>query len=67
MANFDMFEDDSYGNLFITQESKSQEIVSLGENNEFCDVLDPKYSDISDDEQDLMEQQMRCACILNAV
>ena len=54
-----MFEDDSYGNLFITQESKSQEIVSLEENNEFCDVLDPKYSDISDDEQDLMEEQMR--------
>ena len=40
MANFDMFEDDSYGDLFITQESKSQEIVSLEENNEFCGVLE---------------------------
>ena len=58
MANFDMSEDEDYSNMFITQESNSH-TVSLEENEEFKTVLDPKYSDISDDEQDQMEGRMR--------
>ena len=58
MANFDMSEDEDYSNMFIIQESNSH-TVSLEENKEFKTVLDPKYSDISDDEQDQMEGSMR--------
>ena len=56
MAEFNGFEDDDYGDLFITQSSNSGNedgVVSLEEKDEFRSVLDPNYSDVSDfEEQD---------------
>ena len=55
MANFSMFDEEDYGDLFITQSSfssKDENVVSLEENDGFKSVLDPKYSDISDFEDD---------------
>ena len=58
MANFDMMDDEEYRELFITQTPR-QDIVSLEENSDFQTVLDPKFSDILDDEEDVIEKQMR--------
>ena len=59
MANFDMFDDDDYGDIFITQESRNSGIVSLEDNDEFKSVLDPKYSDISEDEDDGFDGRLK--------
>ena len=59
-----MFDDDDYGDIFITQSSRSVEDnapVSLKDNGEFRSVLDDKYSDISDAEGDdtMFEERLR--------
>ena len=59
MANFNIYEDDDYGGLFLTQQSSQDQVVSLEENGEFKTVKDDRYSDISDVEQDSIEEQMR--------
>ena len=53
-----MPDDEDYSAMFITQESNSKE-VSLEDNDGFKAILDLQYSDISDDEQDQMEDWMR--------
>ena len=58
MANFSLLDDDDYGDLFLTQRS-SQNAVSLEENMEFKTVHNSDYSDISDTEQDCLEERMR--------
>ena len=59
MANFSMFDDDEeYAQLFITQEPRQEE-VSLEENVGFKSVLDPQYSDISDEETDQIGKRLR--------
>ena len=63
MVNFDMWEEDDFGDLFITQESKG-DVVSLEENGEFKTVLDPQYSDISNDEEGGVERRMRYVAFL---
>ena len=61
MANFDLFEDDYLSDIFITQQSKSDGIVSLEENMEYKQVFDAQYSDISDAEEDQhVEERLRC-------
>ena len=57
MANFNILDDDDYRDLFITQTPR-QETVSLEEVDEFKTVFDPKYSDILDEENDGLEEQM---------
>ena len=63
MANFSMFEDDDFGDLFITQTPRSEgsnNVVSLEEIDGFKSVKDPQYSDISDvDEDEAMERRLR--------
>ena len=51
--------DDDYGDIFITQSSSSDNVVSLEENNEYRTVKDEKYSDISDFEDDAFEDRLR--------
>ena len=68
MANFDMFDDD-YGDLFITQQSRECNSVSLEEDGEvdpFKTVNDPKYSDISDyeDEDGACSKRFRSVCFI---
>ena len=65
MANFEIIEDEEYDKLFLTQEWNNSGIVSLEESDEFRSVLDPKYSDISedDDEEEAMFEHMRWWCI----
>ena len=58
MATFEGSEDE-YDNIFITQESKHDNVVSLEDNDGFKSVLDSKYSDISDDEDNAMEKRLR--------
>ena len=59
MANFSLMEDDDYGDIFITQSSSVRNIVSLEENDAGEVLKDPKYSDISDDENNAMEVRIR--------
>ena len=62
MANFDMF-DEEYGEIFITQQSRSVPCISLEDNedstSDFRSVLDPQYSDISDFEDETRERRLR--------
>ena len=59
-----MFDDDEFGDLFITQtprSDKSDNVVSLEENERFKTILDPQYSDIRDGEEEdtVMERRLR--------
>ena len=60
MDNFTMSEDEDCPELFITQSSSidgRDNVVSLEENSEFHTILDPKYSDIGDvEEENAMER-----------
>ena len=62
MATFDLFDED-YGHLFLTQESKDYTSVSLEESVEvqtqYSTVKDPKYSDISDFEDEESGKRLR--------
>ena len=58
MANFSILDDNEYGDLFLTQKS-SENVVSLEENMDYKTVHNSDYSDISDTEQDCMEEGMR--------
>ena len=58
MANFDVMDDD-YGDMFITQTSKDDQVVSLEEDNCFKLVKSDNYSDISDFEDKTMEHMLR--------
>ena len=58
MEDFDMMDDD-YGDLFITQSSSSDNLVSLEDNNDYRTVKDEKYSDISDFEDDVFDDKLR--------
>ena len=51
-------DDDDYQGMFITQESKVDNIVSLEENNEFVTVRDDEYSDVSDFEDDGLKRRI---------
>ena len=67
MATFSVLDDDDYGNIFITQEARSDNVVSLEESSNFKSVLDAKYSDILDFEEDPIDERMRyemLSCIL---
>ena len=62
MEYFSVFDEDDYGDLFITQSNHMEECVSLEENDncvEFKSVKDPQYSDISDAEEEAREQRLR--------
>ena len=55
MDNFTVSEDEDCPELFITQSSRidgRDNVVSLEENREFHTISDPKYSDISDVEEE---------------
>ena len=54
-----MLDDDDYGDIFITQEPSASNVVSLEENNDFQLVKNPQYSDISDVEDDPIEERIR--------
>ena len=58
-----MFDEDDYGDIFITQSSHKEECVSLEENDvegEFMTVKDPQYSDISDEDEEVAcDQRLR--------
>ena len=58
-----MFDEEDYGDIFITQSSfsnKMEDIVSLEENDGFKTVNDPRYSDVSDFEDDgALERSLR--------
>ena len=58
MATFSMFDDEDYGDLFITQEP-SDRVVSLEDSDAYKTVKDPQFSDILDDEKDGMLQRIR--------
>ena len=58
MATFSMFDDDDYGDLFITQEP-STSVVSFEDNCEYRTVKDGNHSDISDDDTDGIGKAMR--------
>ena len=57
MANFNMIEDDDFADIFVTQWSHQD--VSLEEDTEYKSILDPKYSDISDTEEEQCEERIR--------
>ena len=61
MADYYEFEDDDFGDMFITQSAPSDNCVSLEEDGEnvFKSVKDPQYSDISDDEETERERRLR--------
>ena len=57
MDNFNGWdEDEDYGDLFITQTPKVVQMVSLEDDNEgeFKTVRDLQYSDISDEDEEVM-------------
>ena len=62
MANFDLLDDD-YSEMFLTQQSHRDICVSLEEDgivsNSFPTVKDPKYSDISDTDDEPADK-LRC-------
>ena len=58
MANFDIMDDD-YGDMFITQTSRSDNVVSLEEDNAFRSVKSADYLDIGDFEDDSVDQHLR--------
>ena len=58
MADFDGLEDD-YGDMFITQTLRNDNVVSLEEDESFKSVKCDQFSDISDFEGKAMEQQLR--------
>ena len=51
MANFNLFDDDDYGDMFIIQTPREDKI-SLEENDEESEFYMPEVLDISDDETD---------------
>ena len=55
MATFNVLDEDDYGDIFITQEPSDSNIVSLEDNS----LMDAKYSDISDFEEDPIEERLR--------
>ena len=59
MAEFNLWDDEDYDNIFITQSSNSENPVSLEESSQVECLKDDKYSDISDDEQDCMIGRLR--------
>ena len=63
MANFDMYDDDNFEGLFLTQQGRSDKMVSLEEEGEFRTVLSPNYSDISEDETEERGKRLRCVFI----
>ena len=59
MASFNLMEDDDFGSMFLTQQSTMDNVVSLEEEGGFRTVFDEKYSDVSDFEEDSMEERLR--------
>ena len=59
MEDLSDFEDDNYGGMFITQSSNEDRVVSLEDADGNKCILDPKYSDISDAEEEAMEKRLR--------
>ena len=59
MAIFDMMDDDDFEGIFLTQMSGTNKLVSLEEECDYKTVHDPKYSDISDDEEKQTEMNLR--------
>ena len=65
MANFSVFEDEDFEDIFLTQSSSGGDnsaIVSLEENEGFRSILDPNFSDISDvddDSERKLERRLR--------
>ena len=59
MEDFEMFEDDEFDSIFVTQSSSSDKTVSLEENSEEKVIRSDEYSDISDDEGDGLERRLR--------
>ena len=59
MASFSVMEDEDFDGMFLTQRSSADNVVSLEENVDLEVLKDPQYSDISDDEQDSIEERMR--------
>ena len=58
MANFSIVDDEEYDDIFLTQ-TPSNTVVSLEDPGEFITVHNLDYSDISDDEQDRLEERLR--------
>ena len=51
--------DDDFGDMFITQSSNNGNVVSLEDNDEEKGIPEAHYSDISDFEDDAMENRLR--------
>ena len=61
MASFSGLDDDDFNEIFLTQSCESKRLVSLEESDYKEPILDPKYLDISDAEDDQMETSLRSA------
>ena len=62
MADFNLLdEDEDYACLFITQSSNEQKCISLEEDEEkvYKTVHNSDYSDVSDDDNDMMDERLR--------
>ena len=59
MANFEIYGEEDYGSLFLTQSSGSGNVVSLEENYGDKVVKSDKYSDISEDEGEELDKRLR--------
>ena len=44
MASFDLLDEYDSRDIFLTQESRDQGVVSFEDNSDYKTVLDPKYS-----------------------
>ena len=59
MEDFEVFEDDEFYTIFVTQSSSNKNMVSLEENMEEISSKSQEYSDVSDAEEDVLEERLR--------
>ena len=58
-CEFEEYEEDEFVNIFLTQKSDMDKVISLEEKSVLEPLKDPNYSDISDFEDEGLERQLR--------
>ena len=63
MASYNMFDDEDYDEIFLTQSGDGDKCVSLEEDMEYKTVHDPQYSDILDNDEEKRDIRLRCVVL----